>query len=578
MAFDACMMRAVLNEIGAQFPEAKIEKVMQPANDEIDISVHYAKSSGRLLFNVGPNAPRMQLTDHAKENPLVAPMFCMFLRKRLVGARITGIEQPGFDRIAKFKVSGYDEMGYPSEMSIVCEIMGKYANFILLDGDDKIISALKMIDFAASSIRQILPGLKYRAPAMQEKLLPTVIDEEKFFAALAAFPEERTVEKFITSTYSGIATQIAHELTYRACANIDVPSKLADRVRLYEVFSAWQQLLIDHRYKPTLAIDKDGKPIDYSYMDITYLGDAVTYRTFDTLAALMDEYFAEKDRLEKIHQRAHDIRTLLSNAIARTERKLSIQREALADSDKAERYKRMGDLITSNIYLIKRGDSELVAVDYYDENMPEVTVPLDTRLSPSANAQRMYKLYTKARNAKAVLTEQIALWEAELKYLGSVCAFLDAAETEQDIADIRDELFNSGYASRMRGYKPPRQARSKPITMKTTDGKTLYVGKNNVQNDRLTMREAQKDDIWFHVKDMPGSHVILVTDGEEPTDRDYTEAASIAAGYSQATGDLVAVDYTRVRNIRKPAGSKPGFVIYKTNYTAYVKPSKKIGD
>ena len=190
----------------------------------------------------------------------------------------------------------------------------------------------------------------------------------------------------------------------------------------------------------------------------------------------------------------------------------------------------------------------------------------------------MYKLYTKARNAKVILTEQIALWEAELQYLETVCAFLDAAQTEQDIADIRDELFNAGYASRMRGYKPPRQMRSHPITMTTTDGKRLIIGKNNVQNDRLTMREAAKDDIWFHVKDIPGSHVILVTDGEEPTDRDYTEAAAIAAGYSQATGDLVAVDYTRVRNIRKPAGSKPGYVTYKTNFTAYVKPIKSIGD
>jgi predicted ribosome quality control (RQC) complex YloA/Tae2 family protein len=413
---------------------------------------------------------------------------------------------------------------------------------------------------------------------MQPKLLPTEINEELFYEKLAAFPETRTVEKFITSTYSGIATQIAHELTYRASGAIDVPVAQVDKGVLYTVFSAWQQLLINEDYKPTIAIDKTGKPIDYSYMDITYLGDAVTYRTYDTLSQLFDHYFAEKDRLEKIHQRAHDIRVLVANAKARTEKKLSIQREALRDSERAETYKRKGDLITANLYRIKRGDAELCATDYYDEQMPEVTVELDTRLSPSANAQRMYKLYTKARNAKVILTEQIALWEAELKYLETVCACLEAAQTEQDIADIRDELFNAGYASRMRGYKPPRQMRSHPITMTTTDGKRLIIGKNNVQNDRLTMREASKDDIWFHVKDIPGSHVILVTDGEEPTDRDYTEAAAIAAGYSQATGDLVAVDYTRVRNIRKPAGSKPGFVTYKTNFTAYVKPIKSIGD
>jgi len=570
-------MRAVLSEFTAEFPEAKIEKILQPANDEIDMVIHHGRSSSRLLFNVGPNAPRLQLTDKAKENPLKAPMFCMFLRKRLLGARIVGVEQPGFDRIAKLTVSGYDEMGFPTEMKIVCEIMGKYANFILLDGDEKIISALKIIDFSASMIRQVLPGLKYQAPAMPDKLDPKLIDRDAFFAHLSAFPPEKSGEKFITSTYSGIATQIAHELVYRATGDVDVPVCNIDRDALYRAVEAWQFLLINEEYTPTVAIDKSGKPIDYSYMPITYLGDYVTYKSFPTFRELFDLYFAEKDRLEKINQRAHDVRVLLSAARARTEKKLAIQREALANSEKGESYKRAGDLITSNIYRIKRGDESLVAIDYYDSECPEITVPLDPRLSAAANAQRMYKLYNKSKTAKTVLTEQISLWESELLYLESVQAFLDSAETEQDISDIRDELYGAGYASRMRGYKPPKQSRSKPLSMKTTDGLTLYVGRNNIQNDRLTMKEAAKDDIWFHVKDIPGSHVILVTNGTEPTDRDYTEAAAIAAGYSSATADLVAVDYTRVKNIKKPAGSKPGFVTYKTNYTAYVKPIREIG-
>ena len=576
MAFDACMMRAVLSEFSDNFPEAKIEKVLQPANDEIDLVIHYGKKSSRLLFNVGPNAPRLQLTDKVKENPLKAPMFCMFLRKRLLGAKITGVVQPGFDRIAMFSVSGYDEMGFPSEMKIVCEIMGKYANFILLDGEDKIISALKMIDFSASTIRQVLPGLKYRAPAMQEKLSPLEIDENAFYAKLSDFPSEKSGEKFITTTYSGIATQIAHELVFRATGSVGTPVAAINKEKFCSVFSEWQSLLIEERYTPTVALDQSGKPIDYSYMDITYLGDYATCRKFETLGELFDLYFAEKDRLEKIHQRAHDIRTLLSNAKSRTEKKLLIQREALADSEKGESYKRAGDLITANIYRIKRGDRSLTAIDYYDESCPEITVELDERLSPAANAQRMYKLYNKCKTAKTVLTEQITKWEDELLYLESVQSFLDAAETEQDIADLRDELYSSGYASRMKGYKAPKVSKSKPLTFTTTDGLTLYVGKNNVQNDRLTFKVAEKDDIWFHVKDIPGSHVILVTEGREPSDRDYTEAAGIAAGYSKATGDHVAVDYTRVKNIKKPVGAKPGFVTYKTNYTAYVKPIKEI--
>ena len=573
MAFDACMMRAVLAEFSEQFPEAKIEKILQPVNDEIDIVIHHGKQSSRLLFNVGPNAPRLQLTDKVKENPLKAPMFCMFLRKRLLGARITSVSQPNFDRIALFSVSGYDEMGFPSEMKIVCEIMGKYANFILLDGDDRIVSALKIIDFSASTIRQVLPGLKYKTPAIQEKLSPLDINRDTFLSALEAFPQEKTLEKFITSTYSGIATQIAHELTYRATGSVDVAVSEVDRERFTAVFEEWQTLLAEQRYKPTVAIDKSGKPIDYSYMDITYLGELATYRSFTSFRELFDLYFAERDRLEKISQRAHDIKNLLSNARARTERKLAIQREALSDSEKAEEYKRAGDLITSNIYRIPRGAESFVAVDYYDDGCPEITIPLDKRISPAANAQRMYKLYNKCKTAKAVLTEQIALWEAELIYLDSVQSFLERAETEQDIADIRDELFTSGYASRMRGYRPQKTSRSKPLEFTTTDGLRVLVGRNNMQNDRLTMKEAEKDDIWFHAKGVPGSHVILVTEGAEPSDRDYTEAAELAARYSKATADVVAVDYTRVKNIRKPSGSKPGFVIYKTNYTAFVRRS-----
>ena len=576
MAFDACMMRAVLSEFERDFPEAKIEKILQPANDEIDFAIHHGKLSSRLLFNVGPNAPRLQLTSVAKENPLKAPMFCMFLRKRLLGARITSVTQPSFDRIAKFTVSGYDDMGFPTEMMIVCEIMGKYANFILLDGDEKIISALKMIDFSASTIRQILPGLKYQAPAMQDKIIPLEINRDLFFEKAAAFPGEKSAEKFITSTYSGIATQIAHEIVYRATGNIDVPLCAVDSEKFYSVFEEWQKLLINEKYTPTVAIDKSGKPVDYSYMPITYLGDYVTYRSFESFRELFDLYFAEKDRLEKIHQRAHDIRTLLSNAKSRTEKKLAIQREALRDSARGEEYKRAGDLITSNIYRIKRGDKTLSAIDYYDENCPEITIELDERLSPAANAQRMYKLYNKCKTAKTVLGEQILKWEEELRYIDSVQVFLDSAATEQDISDLRDELYSAGYASRMKGYKPMKQSRSRPMSMKTSGGFTLYVGKNNMQNDRLTMKESNKDDIWFHVKDLPGSHVVLVTDGKEPSDLDYTEAASIAAGYSKATADLVAVDYTRIKNIKKPSGSKPGFVTYKTNYTAFVKPLKEL--
>ena len=572
MAFDACMMRAVLSELRHEFPEAKIEKVLQPQNDEIDLVLHHGRSSRRLVLNVGPNAPRLQLSDIAKENPLKAPMFCMLLRKYFLGAKIVSVSQLGFDRIAVFTVSCYDEMGFPTEKKIICEIMGKYANLIITDKDDKILAAMKVIDFAASTVRQVLPGLKYQIPAQADKLSPLTVDREHFFERLSAFNAERSAEKFITSTYSGIATQIAHELVYRATGQCDVPLVDVDAERLYSVFLEWQTLLIDESYSPTLVTDSAGKPIDYSYMDITYLGDGVTVKKFSRISELLDAYFAEKDRLEKIHQRGHDLVTLLNNAIARTERKLAIQRESLLASERAEEYRKKGDLIIANIYMLKRGMTSFEAVDYYDDTCPTVTVELDSRLSPADNAQKFYKLYNKAKVAKAVLTEQIAIWERELVYLDSVKAFLSRAESEEDILEIRDELYRSGYAAKLRGYRPPKQIKSRPMEFTTTDGKRLLVGRNNVQNDHLTFKIASKDDIWFHTKDIPGSHVIMVTDGEEPTDRDYTEAAGIAAYYSKATQDLVAVDYTRVKNIKKPGGSKPGFVTYKTNYTAYVRP------
>ncbi len=574
MAFDACMMRAVLGEFTREFPEAKIEKVLEPQNDEIDLVIHYGKISRRLVFNVGPNAPRLQLSDVAKENPKAAPVFCMQLRKHLVGARIRSVSQPNLDRIAVFHLSCYDDMGFQTEKKLICEIMGKYANLILTDCDGKIITALKMIDFAASTVRQVLPGLKYQLPELQDKLSPLVIDKAEFLTRLAAFPEGRSAEKFITSTYSGIATRIAREIAYRVSGSLDTPVSNIDRERFFEVFSEWQTLLLDECYTPTAIIDKDGKPADYAYMPVTHMLGAYTLKSYSTFRELFDMYFAERDRQEKIRHRAHDLVRLLTNAISRTEKKITLQREALADSARGEEYKRAADLITANLYLLKRGMESFRTVDYYSEECPDVEIKLDSRLSPSSNAQKMYKQYNKAKNARAVLTEQIKHWEKELDYLRGVQSFLERAESEDELIQIREELYSAGYATRMKGYRPERKMKLKITEFKTSGGMRVLVGKNNIQNDYLSHKLASDSDIWFHVKGHHGSHVILVTEGEEPSTSDYTEAAEIAAYYSQAKGDNVAVDYTRVKNLKRPQGSKPGFVTYKTNYTAYVTPRK----
>lgn len=578
MAFDACMLRAVISEFLREFPEAKIEKVLQPQNDEIDLLIHHDKARRRLVFNVGPNAPRIQLSDTAKENPKAAPMFCMQMRKHLVGARIKSAFQPNFDRVAVFSLQTYDDMGFQTEKKLICEIMGKYANLILTDKDDKIISVMKPIDFAASSVRQVLPGLTYTLPEKADKLSPLLIDKSEFMKRLSEFPSGRSAEKFITSTYSGVATRVARELCYRASGALDTPICNIDTEKLFEIFSAWQDLLVNEEYSPTAVIDNSGKPIDYSYMPMTHLAGGASVIKFSSFRELFDLYFAEKDRTEKIHQRAHDLLRLLANATARTEKKLSLQREALIDSDRGEEYKRYGDLITANLYRLKRGMESFSAIDYYSENAETVEIKLDPRLAPAQNAQKMYKLYSKCKNAKAVLSEQIKRWEAELEYLDGVFSFFEKAESEEELSEIREELYSSGYASRLKGYKPQRKSKIKITQYKSSGGYPILVGKNNVQNDYLTHRVAEKDDIWFHSKNVPGSHVILVTGGEEPSEKDYTEAAEIAAYFSKAGGDSVAVDYTRVKNIRKPQGSKPGFVTYKTNYTAYVQAKRPVGD
>ena len=505
MAYDACMMRAVLSEIEARFIDAKVERVLQPQQDELDLVLRSRGETKRLVFNVGPNAPRMQLSTQNKENPLKAPMFCMQMRKHLGGARLLSVEQPGFDRIAKLFFSAYDEMGYPTSLCLICEIMGKYANLILANGEGKIVTAMKLIDFSASTIRQVLPGMTYRLPDGQGKISPLEVSESAFFERLSGFSPERTVEKFITMNFSGIATQISHELCFRAFGAIDVPLASAEGKRLWDVFSTWQSDLLSHNYFPTVVYNDAGKPSDNSYMDITYLGEAVKKTHYVDFSQMFDAYFAERDRLEKIHQRGRDVCTLVQNAIGRTEKKIALQKEALLESERASELKRYGDLITANIYKLKRGDEKLVCVDYYDEICPTVEIPLDTRLSPAQNAQRMYKQYTKQKNAKETLTALIVEWESELRYLESVQDFLTRAITEEDLLQIRDELYHSGYASRMKGYQPGKVSKQKPLEFVTASGYRLLVGRNNAQNDYLTFKVASKGDLWFHAKDMPGS-------------------------------------------------------------------------
>ena len=573
MAYDGGMLRAVLCEMNRAAAGAKIERVCQPAADEIDLIFADRGTRHRLVINAGAGSPHMALSLMAKENPAVPPMFCMLLRKHLAGAKLIGGEQIGFDRVARLRFAGYDEMGYPAEKMLYAEIMGKYSNLTLTDADDRVLAVLRPVDFTTSRKRQLLPGMQYGLPPAQEKRSPLTETPAGFAAALAAANPEKTAAAFLVATYVGIATQTAAEMVFRATHSADTLVRDADPAALSASFFDWFSRVAEGTFTPTLVLRPDGTPLDYTYAESTYRGNGAETVAMPSFAVLLDRFFGERDRTERIRQRAADLLQLLSHAEARLERKLAAQREELAECAHGEEYKAQADLVVANMYRLSRGMSEFLAADYSGEEPQEVLVPLDPRLTPSANAQRLYKRYNKAKTAARVLAEQIAVSEGELSYLGGVRDFLDRAESEADLQELREELHRAGYASRMKNYTPQKNTKLRPREYRTVNGYRLLCGRNNLQNEALTFHEAQKDDLWFHAKGVSGSHVILVCGGEEPPAEDYTEAAALAAYYSAASGSPVAVDYTRVRYVKKPAAAKPGFVIYKTNYTAYVTPA-----
>ena len=581
MAYDAGMLCAVIREINRSIGDgAKIEKIYQPSRDEVTLTLRMGKAIRRLVINAGTNAPRLSLSDLSRENPAAAPTFCMLLRKHLAGARLNRCEQIGFERVARLVFAGYDEMGYPTEKTLVAEVMGKYSNLMLLDAEGRITAVLRPVDFTTSRLRQVLPGMKYEVPPPQDKVPPITETRAGFLQKYAEYPPDSPVDKFIVSTYLGTSRQVAQEIAYRA-GGVDALCRTTSVDAVWAVFLGWFADLSAGRVTPTLVLSPDGSPVDFAYASETYRGAGYTNREYPDFAGLFDAFFAERDRAERTRQRAQDLIRLLSAAKARLTRKLEAQTEELSETARGEDYRKTGDLIIANLYRLRRGDRAVALIDYTADPPKEVKVELDARLSPADNAERFYKLYRKAKTAKTVLTEQIARCREEIAYLDSVESFLDRAETEQDLTDIRDELYRAGYASRMKNYAPTKQSKpSRPTETVTPGGYRVLIGRNNLQNDHLTFRVASRGDLWFHAKGVPGSHVILVCDGAEPSAEDYTFAASLAAGYSRANaagGATVPVDYTRVSNVKKPAGARPGFVIYKTNYTAYVLP-ERIGE
>lgn len=574
MAFDAGMLKCSVNEID-RLKESRIEKIYQPSNDEIVILLHSAREKAKILINAGANYPRINVTNTTSENPQKAPMLCMLLRKHLNSGKLLGATVCGFERVCMLEFEAYDEMGFKSSKFLICEIMGKYSNIILTDSNGKILALMKTVDFTTSKERQLLVGMKYELPPKQDKYDTDSLTKEQFLSAYEIAPKEMRIDKFITMSFTGIAISTARQIAYLCCNDVDARLENVEKQTLCQVFFEIINQIKDNNASAYLITNNEGQAVEFSYISLDYFGDGYVSTRLESFGELIDKYYVKKSNNEKIKQKSSDIFRLLVNAENRINKKIALQTQELSECEKMDEYRIMADLITSNLYMIKSGMQFVEVVNYYDEEMKSIRIPLDIKFSPSQNAQRYYKKYSKLKKAKTELAKQIEISKLELEYIASVFESLTKAELESDLTQIRDELYHSGYASKMKNYSVQKGQAPKPLKFVTSGGYTVLCGKNNLQNDYITTKISEKTDWWFHVKNMPGSHVLMQCGKEEPSEVDFTEAAEIAAYYSKAEGNNIAVDYTNAKHVKKPAGSKPGYVIYHVNWTAYVSPNEE---
>ena len=572
MALDAICLQAILEELRPQLLGLRIDKVQQPARDQVILLL---RGNRRLLLNAGANAPRIQLTALSRENPAEPPMFCMLLRKHLVGGRVAALDQPPLERLVRLELDVTDDFGQPGRRTLVLEAMGRRSNLILLDGEGRIIDCLRRVDADLSAQRQVLPGLFYQPPASTGRLPVTEETEAGFREKLAAANPERQVDAFLLDSYFGLSPLMARELAFRAAGETD--SRLFSlgpegETGLWQTLSAFLDRVGEGRFQP-VCLAREGKMAEFSCLPITQYGGAMETRTYESFSALLDDFYEAREQEERTRQRGADLLRTATTARDRLRRKLAQQEKDYAQTQERDQLRICGDLITANLYRMERGSGRLVCENFYDEAGGEITIALDPLLTPQQNAAKYYKRYTKAKTAERYLREQMEIARRDIAYLESVLEEVRHAESDQDFADIRTELKEAGFLKKQ-GKKEIRRP-AKPRQFRTTSGLRVLVGRNNRQNDQLTLREADYRDLWFHTQKIHGSHVILCTGGREVDSADLAEAAEIAAYYSQAReSGNVPVDYTAVKHVKKPAGARPGMVIYHTCQTVYVTPEE----
>ena len=573
MALDGITVAALANEIRTKCLGGRISRIAEPEAHEILLTIK-SGAQYRLLLSADPSLPLVYLTSAGKPSPMTAPGFLMLLRKHLQGGRIISVEQPGLERVLRIGVEHLNEMGDLCRKSLVLELMGKYSNLILIDEEEKILDAIRRVPSFVSSVREVLPGRPYFLPNTMNKADPLTITEEAF---LPLFDERHTpVEKAVSECFTGFSPLMAREIV--RTAGFDGAECAADltkeeRLRLFAAFGTVLAPVRAGNFSPRIYLHR-GRLLEFSALPLSiYSGE--DYRSFDSMSEAMEAFFAEKSASTRMKQRSADLRHIVQLSLERTSKKLDLQKKQLKDTEKRDKLKRWGELLKAYGYMAGPGDKELVCSDWNDGDR-EVRVPLDDTLSASENAQKYFERYQKLKRTFEATTEQIAETEADLAYLRSVSAHLSSAESEADLIGIKAELAETGWIRKNRaGSKKEKLPKAgQPMKFISSDGFTIYVGKNNLQNEEVTFRIASGNDWWFHVKGQPGSHVVVKTEGKELPDRCFEEAAALAAWYSSAPrGEKTEVDYTRKKEIRKPGLYKPGMVIYHTNFSLTVLPA-----
>jgi len=582
MPLDAVALGAVCKELNNELSGAKVEKIYQPERDEIVLSVKTPQGSKKLVISAGSANARMHLTDDMKENPSQPPMFCMLLRKHLSSAKINSIERVGYERIADIEFSARNEMGDLTKKHLICEVMGRNSNIILLDENEKIIDSVKHIDLTVSSVRNVLPGLKYFMPPSPDKIDPLKATEEDYFSMLQKIPGGREADRAISEHVLGISPLLSGECIFKVCNTRNkLAGELSDnekRLIAKELNTIFKRAE-DGDYSPCIIINEiDKKAMDFSPFEIFQYGDKAVCKKLPRINDALCEFYNMRDLRARMNDRSSNITRIINNNLRRAEKKLNILQSELKEAENREHLRICGDLITANLYRIKKGDSEITAVNYYEENQPEIKIRLDITKSPSKNAEHYYTKYKKAKNTEIYATKQIEITIDEINYLESVLFSVQSAKTPSELSEIRAELSEAGYikSENKKKKKEKQPAPGKPMEF-SYKGYTIYVGKNNVQNDYLTLRMGRARDLWLHTKNIAGSHTLVKYNGEEFPDDVIETAAKLAAYFSKGrNSSLVEVDYCPVSHVKKPSGAKAGMVIYEGYNTALVPPEEVV--